>query len=116
VNGPVLVIAPAGAPGLPSTIGAAVVEYATPAEAVEALTGATGPVVLWSDGLPAGSLDEVATAVRAASSPCIEVRGERWAGFTHSPLSGASRGVIAGFGAAGVVAAVDLLASEASSG
>lgn len=65
--------------------------------------------VISSDGLPVGKLEMVARAVRDRQGHTIEVRSTRWDGQTTSPLSAACRGVILGFGAAGVLAAIGLL-------
>jgi len=99
----------AEAAGLPA--GATIVAYDTADEAVAALGAAVAPVVLWSDGIAAGELEDVARAVKGRSGAVIEVRRERWDGETFSPLSAACRGVISGFGAAGLAEAVRLLAS-----
>jgi hypothetical protein len=94
--------------------GARIVGYGTADEAVAALGAAAGPAVLWSDGIAADRLEEAAGAVRGRSGAVIEVRGEGWDGETFSPLSAACRGVISGFGAAGVSEALRLLASMAA--
>lgn len=70
--------------------------------------------VLVSDGLAAGTESVVAAAIRLRGQPVIEVRAGRWDGVSPSPLSAACRGVISGFGVAGVTAAAHLLASEAA--
>lgn len=98
--------------GLPA--GAMTVAYETVGDAVTALGAAAVPAVLWSDGLPADGLELVAQAVRGRSGAVVEVRGEPWDGETFSPLSAACRGVISGFGAAGVAEALRLLASTAA--
>ena len=93
----------------------AVARYSTVEGATEVLAGATGPVVLCSDGLHAEALERVAAAVEGLSAGAIEVQGGAWDGFAPSPLSSACRGVIAGFGAAaGIEAAVRLLRREAT--
>lgn len=111
-----LVLVPAAEANVRGVTGAAIVPYASAAEVVEALASAAGPVVLWSDGVEAAERDAVARAIRAAGVSCIEVQAARWDGFSHSAISGACRGVIAGFGAAGVGAAVALLLEEGTSG
>jgi len=89
-----------------------VVRYHTAVDAVVALKAGNGPAVVVSDGL-LDSADAVAFAIKSSGRSCIEVRSERWDGQAESALSAACRGVIAGFGPAGVVAAVDLLLGEA---
>lgn len=82
--------------------GAALAPYTTAEEVVAALRGEFSVAVLVSDALPADHLDEVARAVRAARAPVVEVQSARWDGESHSPVSAACRGVIAGFGLSGV--------------
>lgn len=103
----VLVILPAGTapPSLPDGVDVHI--CATPAEVVAALAAATGDAVLCVDGL--GGEAEIAEAVAAADGSVIQVEQEAWDGQAHSPVSAACRGVIAGFGIAGVSAAVALL-------
>ena len=72
----------------------------------------TSAFVIWSDELNPGETDGLAEAVRASGKRCIEVRAERWDGRTPSPLSAACTGVISGFGANGVRAAITLLSTE----
>ena len=88
--------------------GARVVAVSTLAEAIGALSAAAGPVVVVSDGMDDSCQDGLAVAIRARPEPAIEVRGERSDGVSHSPLSAACRGVISGFGDAGIRAAVGL--------
>jgi hypothetical protein len=101
----VVVIAPQGfaleAPG-----GAAIVQYSTAAGIEAALRRpASGYVLVVDDGIEAE--DEVLAAhIRAASAPVIEVRGGRWDGERHSPVSAACRGTVAGFAPGAAVAAV----------
>ena len=66
-------------------------------------------VVIWADAVNADDTARLAEAVRACGKRCIEVRAERWDGRTPSPLSAACAGVISGFGANGIQAAVRLL-------
>lgn len=103
----ILVILPAGAtpPALPD--GVEVHTCATPTEVVDALSAATGGVVLCVDGL--GGEAEIAEAVAGVGSAVILVEQGAWDGEAHSPVSAACGGVIAGFGMAGVSAAVALL-------
>jgi len=68
--------------------------------------------VVVSDGFDANQVINLASAVVSVGKPVIEVRAARWDGETPSPLSAACRGVISGFGDAGVVAAVRLLRSQ----
>ncbi len=89
--------------------GVRLVEYGAMSELLRALRDSTGPAVLWSDGIAVASLETAATEVRRRTDAVIEVRGGRWDGETFSPLSAACRGVISGFGAGGVTAAVELL-------
>lgn len=96
-------------PGIPED-GVTVVRYTDAASCVAALAGAGGTaVVLVSDALPEGSGPAVATAVRAAGRPAVEVRSAPWDGVSPSPVSAACRGVISGFGAGGVGAALRVL-------
>ena len=83
--------------------------YTTLAGVLAALRG-DGPVALCSDGFRPAWLEPVAAAIRARAAPVIEVRLQRWDGVTQSPVSAACRGVISGFGARGVDAAVSVLA------
>jgi len=98
----VAVIVPAGMAAGGATV------YATLGEVLAALRG-EGPAVVCTDGLGGGWLEAVAAAIRERAGPVIEVRSERWDGVTHSPVSAACRGVISGFGASGVAAAVGVL-------
>ena len=108
----ILVLLPPGAspPTLPE--GVEVRTCVTAAEVVAALHGASGHVVLCTDGPVAGA-EEVAEAVAAVAGTVIAVEQEAWDGERHSPISAASAGVIAGFGLAGVGAAVALLSETA---
>lgn len=107
----VLVVVPASAAGGVAPAGAAVRAYHTASEAAAAL-GSTGwdAAVLLSDAIPAADEPALATVVRAAGRPVIEVRRERWDGETWSPLTAVCRGVISGFGLAGVAAAAQAAA------
>ena len=97
---------------LPGTLpdGAELVSYRTAVDAVVALKAGSGPAVILSDGLR-DSAEAVSFAIKSSGRSCIEVQSERWDGETESPLSAACRGVIAGFGVAGVTAAAALLLS-----
>jgi 3-dehydroquinate dehydratase len=113
VSHALLVLAPAGsaaARSLPA--GTPVVPYTNAVDAIVALRGSSGDVVLDSDGLGEDTLASVAAALRARSGSCIEVRARAWDGESHSPLSAACRGVISGFGPAGIREAMALLSHE----
>lgn len=100
---------PADAPapdGLPD--GVELRRYAA-ADVIAALAAADGDVVLCADGIDVADLADVAAAVRDAPGTVVEVRSAPWDGETHSPLSAACAGVIAGFGPDGVRAAALLL-------
>ncbi len=103
-----LVVVPASC-SLPAPLpdGVTVVRYKNAVEVAAAIAGGSGPAVILSDALhdPDGV---VASAVRNSGRPCIEVRSQRWDGETPSPLAAACRGVVAGFGVAGVIAATKL--------
>ncbi len=104
----VLVLLPGGATPPPLAEGVDVRTCATAAEVVAALAAATGDVVLCIDGLP-GDTAEVVAATAAVDGTVIEVRRGAWDGETPEAVSAACAGVIAGFGIAGVSAAVALL-------
>ena len=90
---------------LPGTV---VLTYGNALDLVVTLRATANPAVIWSDDVDEESLEAVAAAVRDRAGACIEVRGKGWDGQTLSPLSAACRGVISGFGAGGVAAAVGL--------
>jgi 3-dehydroquinate dehydratase len=73
------------------------------------LRAATGPVILWSEGLDTTATRALADVVRGLSVQVIEVAPEGCDGFTPSPLSAACRGVISGFGPAGIRRALETL-------
>jgi len=73
----------------------------------DALRAATGPVILWSDGIEGEALRSIAEAVRGLSVEVIEVNSRGSDGLRASPLSGACRGVISGFGANGILRAIE---------
>jgi 3-dehydroquinate dehydratase len=73
------------------------------------LNTVTDPVVFDSAGLDEQGQRRVADFVRERHIVCVEVRLQKWDGFSPSPLSAACRGVIAGFGEAGLAAAVRFL-------
>lgn len=107
----VLVILPAGVDPPPFPEDVAVRTCATAAEVADALSGATGDVVLCREGL--GGVAELADAIGAVGGTVIAVELGAWDGESHSPVSAAASGVIAGFGIAGVSAAVALLRERA---
>lgn len=104
----VLVIVPAGT-AAGDWPGCEVVAGSTAAEAVRALGKSFSAAVVVSDGLAGEGLVAVAAAVAACGRPVIEVRSGRWDGVEPSPLSAACRGVISGFGMAGVREALRVL-------
>jgi hypothetical protein len=93
-----IVLAPASLSidGLPGAI--EVRRYRDVEDVVAALESA-GSCILLSDGLAPENHPRVAAAIRAAGATVIEVQSLRWDGETHSELTAACRGVIAGFGA-----------------
>lgn len=99
---------PAG--GLPP--GALLVPFVTVVDAVVALKATTVPAVICTGGLAPEDLEPLAAAVAAHPAPCIEVRNDAWDGESHSPVAAACRGVISGFGVAGIRRAVELLAAS----
>jgi 3-dehydroquinate dehydratase len=113
VSSEVLVLVPAASAASQSLPeGTPVVAYSNAVDVFVALRGSAGPVVLDSDGLGDDTLAAVAAALRERSGPCIEVRARAWDGESHSPVSAACRGVISGFGVAGIRAALALLLEE----
>ena len=106
---PVLVLLPVGTPAPDLPDGVVSLHYAAVTDVLAALAGADRGAVLCSDALEVADLADVATAVRAAPGAVVEVRSAPWDGETHSPLSAACAGVIAGFGADGLRAAAALL-------
>jgi 3-dehydroquinate dehydratase len=109
----VLVLAPAAAAIPPETRRALrIARYRDARDLASALEGSFSAAVLWSDGLSGDDLGIAAEAVRTAGRPVVEVQARRWDGFSHSPLSAACKGVISGFGVAGIVAAAKLLAES----
>lgn len=111
----VLVPASLAVPSLPE--GTALVVWRDASDLVAALGNEpVGPCVIVTDGLHADMEAAVAGAVRARAGASIEVRSARWDGETASPVSAACRGVISGFGSAGLLAAVALVASPVPGG
>lgn len=103
----VLVILPAGVAPPPLPEGVEVRTCAISGEVASALRQAGGDVVLCVDGLP--DAEVIAGAVRTVEATVILVEPAAWDGEAHSPVSAACSGVVAGFGIAGVSAAVALL-------
>ncbi len=103
------VIAPRGYLDGVALGGATLLEFEDFEGARAALLGSYAGAVLVSDTIPADRHAVVASAVRAAGYPVIEVQSRPWRGEEHSLLTAACRGVVAGFGAAGVGAAVRAL-------
>ncbi len=69
-------------------------------------------LVVVSDGFEPDQLAIMAVAISTSGTPVIEVKAQRWDGESPSPVSAACRGVISGFGDAGVAAAVRMLQSQ----
>jgi 3-dehydroquinate dehydratase len=106
----VLVLIPAAESGnLPQIDGAVLVPYTTTLDVVVSLKGSDLAAVVCTDGIADEEAESVATAIRERAAPCVEVRLGPWDGESHSPVSAVCRGVISGFGVAGVVRAVELL-------
>ena len=95
------------APSMPETV--MFVPYQTAFDAAISLRATDAPAVLVTDGLDPEDLDTLAAALRERSGQCIEVRLGPWDGETHSPVSGACRGVISGFGQHGITRAIEYL-------
>lgn len=89
--------------------GAIIVHYQTIAGLCQLIAEGASAFVLVSDSIPDDELTVVARAVHDGRTPCIEVRGEAWDGTTFSSLSAVCRGVISGFGLAGIPPAIDVL-------
>ncbi len=107
-DAPVLVLVPTGWAGAVAGDQGELVEYRGWREAVARLRTDQRPAVLWSDALSQSDLPTVAAVIKQRASAVIEVRAARWDGETTSTLSAACRGVISGFGEAGIAAAVRL--------
>lgn len=87
-----------------------VVRYESSAELVSLLaTNGNSPAVVVTAGITEAEQETLAAAIHTHGIRVIEVREERWDGFSASPLSAACRGVIAGFGANGIAAAIAAL-------
>jgi len=113
----VLVFALDGPPAVAVPEGSALIRVASAGALVEALRRPADGAVLVSDGLPPAWLPMAVAAVRGAKYPVVEVTGNRWDGVSHSPLTAACRGIVAGFPSAAAireaVTAVRRLAAEA---
>ncbi len=109
--GAVLVVLPSGITPPPLPDGVEVRTCATAAEVTAALAAATGDVALCGGDRRGDA--EVADAIAAVTGTVIQVELESWDGVTHSAVSAACAGVIAGFGTAGIAAAVALLRNDA---
>ena len=103
----IVVILPEGVTPPPLPEGVVVRACATGAGVAAALATVAGDAVLCCDGLDNAS--EVAAAVSAVDGTVIRVELDPWDGEAHSEVGAACAGVIAGFGVAGVSAAVALL-------
>lgn len=105
---PIAVFVPSGldVPDLPS---AAVHRFDSPGDLAAQLARTPGIAVLVSDGLEGEAAASIADAVRSHEGQVIEVQFNSWDGISHSPLSAVCRGVVAGFGPAGVAAAIAAL-------
>lgn len=65
--------------------------------------------VVWVDGLSATELEQLGAVLVSTGMRPVVVLGARWAGFEPVPLAPLARGVISGFGVAGVHAAISTL-------
>lgn len=111
----ILVIFPADvAPDIPTSEGVALVAYRSAEDVIAALTSAADAAVLVSDSIGEPDLAAVARSASRCAFRVIEVRTLGWDGVTESVLSAACRGVIAGFGLAGIQAALSLLGRESA--
>lgn len=87
---------------------------ATRVNAIQPLLASYAAAIIVSDGFSEAQLAELAAAVRTSGIVAVEVRTARWDGQTPSPLSAACRGVISGFGEAGIAAALGFLNAPAA--
>jgi 3-dehydroquinate dehydratase len=110
--GELLVLAPSGFIRAEEVAPAILLEFRSFDEVQAAFLGRYDGAVFVSDGIPADRLAVVAGSVRGAGYPVIEVQSHPWRGEEHSPLTAACRGVIAGFGAHGIRAALEILAEQ----
>jgi hypothetical protein len=109
----VLVLISRLAGGITMPEGAMMVPFHTAFDAAISLRATPAPAVLVTDHLDDEDLDSLAAAIKERTGQVIEVRLSAWDGETHSPVSAVCRGVISGFGADGIVRAVDLLRRQA---
>ncbi len=100
------------APNLPHIDGAVLVPFTSTLDVVVSLRASPLPAVICTDTIPPDESESLVTAIRERAGPSIEVRLAGWDGESHSPISAACRGVVSGFGTAGVVRAANLLASD----
>lgn len=100
----------AALPGLTAS-DISVIHYESSSELERLLAGSNdgSAAVILSTGFDINEQETIAAAVRSSGARVLEVREERWDGFSASPLSAACRGVIAGFGANGISAAIAAL-------
>ena len=77
---------------------------ATPAEWEPA-----APVIIWLDGLAPSEIQHLEALIAKTGSRPIGVLGARWDGFATIPLAAHCRGVVSGFGYAGLRAAITTL-------
>jgi hypothetical protein len=110
-----VVLAPATASLDRLPAGAEVQTYRAAHDVVAALTAAR-TFILVSDGLEPGDHASVATAIRAAGATVIEVQSVRWDGESHSDLTAACRGVVAGFGVGALVHLLDAVQPPVAEG
>jgi hypothetical protein len=71
------------------------------------------PWVLVLDGLSDAEVGVLEAALGDAQVQPVAVQGPQWDGFVPIPLAGLCRGLVCGFGDAGVVAAIQALEGEA---
>jgi 3-dehydroquinate dehydratase len=105
----VIVAAPREISGLPVS---AEVAWLADVSRMESVLNEHEAAVLVSDGFDDVASGRLAEVIGQTGRGVIEVRAQRWDGETPSPVSAACRGVISGFGDAGILAAVRLLLSE----
>ncbi len=85
---------------------------ATSVELATVLAGNTdGPLVVYAPA-PGWEGEHALAEALVNLQQVLVVRAEPWDGFTPDPLAAAAEGVIAGFGAAGVAAAVAELSGD----
>ncbi len=105
---PIVVLLPSGTALVSVPAGAEVASYGSLEDALAALSAhPDSALVILSDGLSEEDGAQLAARLRGRPAPVFEVRSQRLDGTSASALGGACTGVIAGFGAAGVTAAVE---------